>query len=70
MSIRKEFDHSEGAYTYTPVCDICGNELFPRSQFNEALHAKKEAGWKSRKVDGEWEDVCEDCLEEEEIDAY
>ena len=54
----------EGMYTLT--CDICGDE-YPETfcDFYDAVEAKKENGWKSRKTDGEWVDVCDACLEEE-----
>ena len=54
----------EGMYTLT--CDICGDE-YPETFFDfyDAVEAKKENGWKSRKTDGEWVDVCDACLEEE-----
>ena len=46
----------EGMYTLT--CDICGDE-YPETFFDfyDAVEAKKENGWKSRKTDGEWMDV-------------
>lgn len=46
---------------YTAVCDCCGDILPTESDFYEAVNAKKDAGWKSRKVDGEWNDICPDC---------
>ncbi len=51
---------------FIPTCDICGDVLFPEDIFQDAVDAKKEAGWKSRRVNGEWEDVCDDCLREED----
>lgn len=47
--------------TYTPVCDMCGAELETQYDFDDAVEAKKNAGWKSRKLDGEWIDLCQDC---------
>ena len=51
---------------YVLTCDLCGEE-YPESFFDfyEAVEAKKEIGWKSRKIDGEWNDVCDECLEKE-----
>jgi len=51
---------------YTPVCDICGEELPPENDFYDAVEAKKVAGWKSNlfKVEGRpdaWHDICRDC---------
>ena len=47
---------------YSLQCDICGeehNEQF--DDFYEAVEAKKDNGWKSKKIDGEWCDICPDC---------
>ena len=46
---------------FTPICDVCGAELPTEFDFNEAVNAKKDAGWKTRKVDGQWQDICCDC---------
>jgi hypothetical protein len=63
MSIEKsKIDNIDSYYyEYTPVCDVCGNELCSESDFYAAVNAKKESGWRSRKVGGEWADTCEDC---------
>lgn len=50
---------------YTPVCDCCGARLPGGESFAEAVQIKRDAGWISRKADGEWEDVCTDCQFEE-----
>lgn len=50
---------------YTPTCDCCGATLQAEESFYDAVQAKKDAGWISRKVKGEWEDVCTDCQAEE-----
>lgn len=50
---------------YTPVCDCCGERLPGELSFSDAVRAKREAGWESRKVNGEWEDICTDCQFEE-----
>lgn len=50
---------------YTRSCDICGEvipETFP--DFYDAVQFKKDNGWKSRKINGEWHDVCPECLKE------
>lgn len=54
----------EGIYTLT--CDICGDE-YPETFFDfyDAVKTKRENGWKSRKSNGGWLDVCDACLEEE-----
>jgi len=49
---------------FTPTCDICGEELPSEYDFYDAVQAKKDEGWKSRKNEyGEWEDVCRTCQE-------
>ena len=50
---------------YTPVCDCCEKRLPGELSFQAAARAIRAAGWESRKVDGEREDVCTDCLFEE-----
>lgn len=55
---------------YSLICDICGEE-HPEQFFDfyEAVEAKKIDGWKSRKdADGNWIDVCDACLNEEQED--
>lgn len=46
---------------FTPVCDCCGKRLPGEESFDAAVRAKREDGWESRKVNGEWEDICTDC---------
>jgi len=61
MSIEKEY----GEFYLT--CDNCGNvagKVF--DGFEKAVEAKKELGWKSKKINGQWEDWCEECCEEED----
>lgn len=50
---------------YTPVCDYCEKRLPGELSWRDAIRAKHEAGWESRKSGGEWVDVCNDCLFEE-----
>lgn len=57
MSIVKEYGK------YTPTCDICGEELPPELTFEDAVQAKKDAGWKRQKTNGAWEDICTECQE-------
>ena len=47
--------------TYTPTCDICGKQLHEEWSFEDAVEAKKHAGWKTTKIDNEWIDICDDC---------
>ena len=58
-------DSFNGMYTLT--CDICGEE-YPETFFDfyDAVKAKKRAGWKSRKTNDGWEDICDVCLLEEQ----
>jgi 3-hydroxy-3-methylglutaryl CoA synthase len=46
---------------YIPTCDLCGAELQSEDDFYDAVSAKKAAGWKSRMVNGWWEDWCDEC---------
>jgi len=49
---------------YTLICDICNggtDEEF--DTFQDAVDGRKEIGWKVRKIDGEWQDVCPECQE-------
>lgn len=49
---------------YTLICGICGagtDEEF--ETFQDAVDAREDSGWKSKKINGEWADVCLDCLE-------
>ena len=62
MSIVKDRDGRKTVYIAT--CDLCGAELPPESLWIETVEAKKANGWRSRKIDGEWEDICPDCQSE------
>lgn len=46
---------------YIPTCDICGTQLSAQYVWPDAVAAEKNAGWKSKKIDGEWMDLCQDC---------
>ena len=50
---------------YIPTCDVCGATLPEEFDFYDAVNAKKLAGWRSRKLGGEWEDVCLECQQVE-----
>ena len=58
MSIERYYSN------YSLVCDCCGKRLGADS-FEDARRLKTQEGWESRKVDGEWMDICDDCLFEE-----
>lgn len=47
-------------------CDVCGeccDESF--DEFTDAVQFKKDEGWKSRKINGEWHDLCPECVEKQ-----
>ncbi len=49
---------------YTLICDICGASSDEKYEnFQDAKDARKNLGWKSRKIDGEWADICPECFE-------
>lgn len=50
-----------GEKTFTPTCDICGEELEIAYDYADAIENVKEAGWQSRFVDGEWMNFCLEC---------
>ena len=51
---------------YHLACDVCGEEIDETfDDFYDAVQHKKDNGWKSQKVNGEWEDVCPECQESE-----
>jgi len=58
MSIQQE--HKD----YYLICDNCTKEIGPFDEFYKAVEAKKEHGWKSKKVNGQWEDWCDKCCQE------
>jgi len=52
---------------YVATCDICfENELDGEHSFYDAVAAKKEAGWKSKMIDGKWHDVCCHCQQRDD----
>lgn len=47
-------------------CDVCGQEArINFGEFQGAVDFKKREGWKSRRHNGRWEDVCSECQEKE-----
>lgn len=59
MSICKEWVGKK--QMFIPTCDICGAQLHEQYYFTDAVEEKKNAGWHSKKIDGEWIDMCPDC---------
>lgn len=48
---------------YYIVCDNCEIQSTAFDSFNEAVDGKAEAGYSSRKIDGQWTDICDECSE-------
>lgn len=50
---------------FSLTCDNCGEELNEQfDEFHDAVEAKKDNGWKSKRINGDWEDWCDKCCEE------
>ena len=64
-----ETNWEDGERIYIPVCDGCYENLDPEYDFYDAVDAKKAAGWRSKKVDGEWFDYCPDCQKKAEEES-
>ena len=64
MAIEKRW--KDGEEVFTPVCDVCGDNLDDEWDFYDAVEAKKQAGWRSRKVGDDWIDMCPYCQKEEQ----
>lgn len=62
MSIEKSWEGR--TRVYIPTCDICGEQLAEQYDFEDAVEAKRDAGWRSKKINGEWIDLCNDCQKE------
>jgi ribosomal protein S14 len=46
---------------YKGYCDICGNTTPTFNSWEECRQFMRE-NWKQRRVNGEWEQYCEDCV--------
>lgn len=55
----------QSAGFYVIECDECGEESEGFDDFYDAVEWKKDRsnGWRSRKVDGDWQDLCPECAE-------
>lgn len=42
-------------------CDFCCEEVNGFDDFYDAVDYKKDNGWKSKKINGGWNDVCPEC---------
>ena len=63
MTIQK-FDRA-----YVPICDLCGEALCTRDHvhaFDQAVAATRQAGWKARRSEDGWEDICTECQEDDQ----
>ena len=45
------------------VCDCCNNEIGPFDAFQDAIDELKARGWKAKKVEDGWDNICADCAE-------
>jgi len=52
-------DKEYGYYRIT--CDVCGSYVTGFDTFDDALDHKKSRGWKSKKINSEWQDQCKRC---------
>jgi hypothetical protein len=53
-------DKLYGAYSL--VCDVCGEEAEKQFfDFADAVEYKKIEGWRSKKTNGGWQDICLEC---------
>lgn len=59
MAIEKYYEGRK--CLYIPTCDNCGAELSTEYSFGEAVAAKRDAGWKVKRIDGLLMDLCPDC---------
>lgn len=49
---------------YYLICDVCEVESAEEFlEFDEAVEHKKDHGWRSKREDEEWIDVCPECQE-------
>jgi len=58
MGVIKVFDQ------YTPICDICGEELAIEPTFQDAVCAIEAASWQRVKTDFGWDNYCTRCKKE------
>lgn len=50
---------------FTVVCARCGARTTGEMTWGDAVRAKRGHGFRSRKIEGEWQDLCPDCLRAE-----
>lgn len=60
--------HEMGTGDYLAACDGCGHEeTFNEFEFYEVVTLLKEKGWKVKRVAGDWDNYCPDCVEKENL---
>ena len=55
MAIEREYGK------LVPTCDVCYIQLDEEDTFDDAIASMKDHGWKSVRIDGEFEDHCSEC---------
>jgi hypothetical protein len=43
-------------------CDVCGCKSCGFGNIQDAVADVKNNGWEAKKIDGEWDNICEDCM--------
>ena len=46
---------------FIATCDICGEQLQSKRMFLDAVQTKRDAGWKIKKTEWGYEDICPEC---------
>lgn len=54
---------------YEMICDICDDTGIPCDTFNECRHVMRDQGWRTKKVDGEWMDMCPSCYAQYQVEG-
>jgi hypothetical protein len=47
-------------------CDFCGEQVDGFDDFYDAVDYKKDKGWKNKRINGDWNDICPECQKGEE----
>ena len=43
-------------------CDVCGCKSSGFGNIQDAVADVKNNGWEAKKIDGEWDNICDDCM--------
>jgi hypothetical protein len=54
-------DKSHGFYV--GFCDVCFINTKACETYKDLIDEMKSNGWKAKKVEDEWENICSDCAE-------